>query len=406
LSTSTALVLASVRCRRRLVRRPPAAGGPEDVALVHSILSSFRRAPANKGLLAKSLRRRVVPKGPGPLRRTAAGEFPDGPTAITSSIIAPPLQRLRGYAPGLQLMDLPGPRWKKGKDGKDFAPLAAANPMSRIVAELQASLRDSQAVAILSAEGGDAVLAVGPDQAKLLNRAAFGRAVESTGVERQWFQLGPEEVFFLCHALKCITVESENKKQMGEEELWDLLTSTSEPFPEMYKAYEHLRLKNWVVRSGLQYGADFVAYRHHPALVHSEFAVIVVPEGKAFGTRCGRVQVWSDLLCALRASGSVAKTLLVLTISTNGFEVTSSDCLEHLIVHERTITRWIPQQCREQDKPRREEGNRDVQRQKMCREEASREEKGDTREGVVLSYWGVILSFTVLSSILVYKLRF
>ncbi|CAN6200052.1 unnamed protein product, partial [Urochloa humidicola] len=372
------------RRRRRLVRRPPAAGGPEDVALLHSILSSFRSAPFNNGLLEKSLLRRV-PKGPDSLRsavpicRTAAGEFPDGLTATTSSSISLPLQRRRGYAPGLQLMDLPGPRWKKGKDGKDFAPLAAANPMSRIVAELQASLRDSQAVAILSGEGGDAVLAVGPDQAKLLNRAAFGRAVENAGEERRWFQLGPEEVFFLCHALKCIAVELENKKQMGEGELWDLLTSISEPFPEMYKAYEHLRLKNWVVRSGLQYGADFVAYRHHPALVHSEFAVIVVPEGKAFGTRCGRMQVWSDLLCALRASGSVAKTLLVLTISTNGLEVTSLDCLEQLIVHERTITRWIPQQCREQqDKQRREEGNSDVQRQKTCRKEASREEKGDT----------------------------
>lgn len=290
-----------------------------------------------------------------------------------------------------QLMDLPGPRWKKGKDGKDFAALAAANPMSRIVAELQASLRDSQAVAILSVDGGDAILAVGPHQAALLNRAAFG-SVKHAGEERQWFQLGPEEVFFLCHALRCIAVETENKKRMGEGDLWDLLNSISEPFPEMYKAYEHLRFKNWVVRSGKQYGADFVAYRHHPALVHSEFAVTVVPEGKAFGTRCGSLQVWSDLLCKLRASGSVAKTLLVLTISAEN-KCGSSDCLEKMIVHERTITRWIPQQCREQqDKP--------------CREEASREEQDDTREGVVFSYWGVILSFTILSSLLVYKLKF
>jgi len=295
-------------------------------------------------------------------------------------------------------MDLPGPRWKKGKDGKDFAALAAANPMSTILAKLQASLRDAQAVAVLSGDAKDAILAVGEDQAVLLNRAAFGRAVENAADEKLWFQLGPEETFFLCHALRCITVQSEeNKKQMGEGELWDLLTSTSEPFLEMYKAYQHLRLKNWVVKSGLQYGADFVAYRHHPALVHSEFAVIVVPEGKIFGARCGRMKVWPDLLCALRASGSVAKTLLILTISTNNCEVRSSDCLEQMIVHERIINRWIPQQCREQqDKPRREEAHTDEQRQKQCREEAIREEQEDTREGVVFSYWGVILSFTIL----------
>ncbi|XP_066372121.1 probable tRNA-splicing endonuclease subunit Sen2 [Miscanthus floridulus] len=303
-------------------------------------------------------------------------------------------------------MDLPGPRWKKGKGGKDFAALAAANPMSTIVAELQAKLRDSEAVATLAARTRDAILEVGKDQAKLLNCASFG-TLESAGTEKQWFQLGPEEVFFLCHALKCVAVESENRARVGAPELWDLLASTSEQFPEMYRAYEHLRLKNWVVKSGLQYGAHFVAYRHHPALVHSEFAVIVVPEGKAFGTRCDRMQVWSKLLCVLRASGSVAKTLLVLTISTESSELGSMDCLEQMIVHERTITRWIPRQCREQQgKPRREETNRNEQRQKSCREVSSNEEQEHTCGGVVFSYWGVVLSFTVLSSLLVYKLKF
>ena len=144
----------------------------------------------------------------------------------------------------------------------------------------------------------------------------------------------------------------------------------------------------------MQYGTDFVAYRHHPALVHSEFAVVVVPEGAEFGGRCGRLKVWSDLLCALRASGSVAKTLLVLTVSSPVCELKSPDCVERLVVHERTITRWIAQQCREQ-------------RREPCREEAKKKEQEHTGEtAVVLDYWGVILGFTVLSSLLVYKLRF
>jgi tRNA-splicing endonuclease subunit Sen2 len=40
---------------------------------------------------------------------------------------------------------------------------------------------------------------------------------------------------------------------MGATELWDLLASGSEQFVEMYRVYQHLRLKNWFVRSGLQY---------------------------------------------------------------------------------------------------------------------------------------------------------
>ena len=51
-----------------------------------------------------------------------------------------------------------------------------------------------------------------------------------------------------------------------------------------------MRLKNWVLSPGLQYGVDFVAYRHHPSLVHSEYAVIVLSEGDV-----GRLRVWSDI---------------------------------------------------------------------------------------------------------------
>nr|BAK04313.1 predicted protein [Hordeum vulgare subsp. vulgare] len=176
-------------------------------------------------------------------------------------------------------MDKSGrPRWKKGKDGKDLAALAASQPMSAIVAKLQASLKGSKLAATLSSGAGDAILGVNPQQAALLSRAAFGRALENAGAGRHWFQLGAEELFYLLHALNCIAVvESASKDNpMSQGELWDRLCSASESFPETYRAYSHLRSKNWVVRSGLQYGADFVAYRHHPALVHSEFAVVVV----------------------------------------------------------------------------------------------------------------------------------
>ncbi|AQK43210.1 tRNA-splicing endonuclease subunit Sen2-2 [Zea mays] len=56
---------------------------------------------------------------------------------------------------------------------------------------------------------------------------------------------------------------------MGATELSDLLSSSLEKFMEMYRLYQHLRLKNWFVRSGLQYGAYFVAHCHRPTLVHS-----------------------------------------------------------------------------------------------------------------------------------------
>jgi tRNA splicing endonuclease len=56
-------------------------------------------------------------------------------------------------------------------------------------------------------------------------------------------------------------------------ELWLLLVE-NESFLCFYKAYHHLRIRNWIVRNGKQYGTDLIAYRHHPSQVHAEYVVI------------------------------------------------------------------------------------------------------------------------------------
>ncbi|XP_077235992.1 tRNA-splicing endonuclease subunit Sen2-1-like isoform X2 [Tasmannia lanceolata] len=237
-------------------------------------------------------------------------------------------------------MELTGPRWKR----KDSALKALADPMSKIVKELQSSLLQSKTHSFLS--GCDVLLEASSEQTDLLNHACFGRPIATTEKDKQWFQLGLEEAFYMHHALKCLTVVGENDRSMNEEEIWESMKSKRKTFPDLYRAYLHLRSKNWVVRPGTpQYGVDFVIYRHHPALVHSEYAVIVLSEGD--GDLNDRLRVWSDLQCTLRLCGSVAKTLLVLNINKNGKEATFPSCLEVHSIDERTITRWVPEQCRE-----------------------------------------------------------
>jgi tRNA-intron lyase len=43
-----------------------------------------------------------------------------------------------------------------------------------------------------------------------------------------------------------------------------------------YKTYELLRDGGWVVRSGLNYGTDFVLYRNSPDTEHAEYAVVAI----------------------------------------------------------------------------------------------------------------------------------
>ena len=60
-----------------------------------------------------------------------------------------------------------------------------------------------------------------------------------------------------------------------------------------------------------------------------------------------RLRVWLDVHCTIRLCGSVAKTLLIVTVNNNNNQsAISTSCLEHYTVEERTITRWKLEQSR------------------------------------------------------------
>ncbi|MFS7894288.1 putative tRNA-intron lyase [Helianthus anomalus] len=232
-----------------------------------------------------------------------------------------------------------GPRWKaKGSKAK-----ALANPISNSVSDLQSSLLKSNSQGILS--GCSVLLATDPQQTHLLNQTCFGRPVMTTDNDKQWFQFTLQEAFYLCFSLTCIKIVDSDHHAKSNNELWEYMVSKQPSFVDSFKAYSHLRAKNWVVRSGCQYGVDFVAYRHHPSLVHSEYGVLVFSDGNAND----RLRVWSDFQCSLRLCGSVAKTLLILYVNRNGVNGigSSPSCLDGFSVDERTVTRWSPERCRE-----------------------------------------------------------
>ncbi|KAG5035674.1 hypothetical protein AAZX31_04G172000 [Glycine max] len=240
------------------------------------------------------------------------------------------------------------PRWK-GKDAKakkDAQAEALKEPMSKIVSQIQSSLVQSDTRGFLS--GSSVHLVVEAEQLHLLDKACFGSPVRTVEKDKPRFQLSFEEAFYLCYSLKCLKInnDSDDTSSQTDEELWHYMKSKKETFPCFYKAYSHLRMKNWVVRSGAQYGADFVVYRHHPARVHSEYGVLVLSDEEDKDLN-GRLRVWSDVHCTTRLLGGVAKILLVLYVNRNGGSNESPLCLANYTVEERTITRWNPEQCRE-----------------------------------------------------------
>ncbi|ESQ37459.1 hypothetical protein EUTSA_v10002801mg, partial [Eutrema salsugineum] len=220
--------------------------------------------------------------------------------------------------------------WRQGGNGK-----ALLEPISKTVSELQSSLTRAKASGVLTS--CNVLLTVEAEQAKLLDRGCFGRPVVCAENDKRWIQLTFEEAFFLFYNLKCIKISFQGCCLENKVELWRFIRLFKPNFATSYKAYSHLRSKNWIVRSGLQYEVDFVVYRHHPSLVHSEYAVVV----RSIEVN-DRLRVWSDIHCCVRLTGSV-----------NG-EVNREDmnlpvCLEDYTVEEHTVRRWSPELSREDE---------------------------------------------------------
>lgn len=257
---------------------------------------------------------------------------------------------------------LPAPRWKY--PNADDCMLQ--NPVSQIYKQLQALPPVKSFIAHTAV-----ILSADVQQSDLLNSACFGRPFlagsqaslscdHSTKQGSPWqednakdergemllFELGLEEAFFLCYELRCLQIYCKAQQDhvcLNDEALWQLMLKRKNGFLYYYKAYSHLRKKNWILRTGLQYGAHFVAYRHHPAQVHAEYAVIVVPEPE----KQIQVSSWSHMQGMIRLCGSVAKTLLLLHVTPSKNDDTDPRSLDLFSVHEVEVKRWLPKKHRE-----------------------------------------------------------
>lgn len=138
--------------------------------------------------------------------------------------------------------------------------------------------------------------------------------------------------------------------ELDHETLWRSFACIDPVFPACYAAYHHCRANGWLPKSGLQYGADYVLYRAHPAVAHSEYVAVVLPEAsKVGGTMRQRAKRagypdWRDQQAISRLSIQVSKGVLALHVEggQRGFITSTPQCLLHLRVHSLQIVRWNP----------------------------------------------------------------
>lgn len=242
---------------------------------------------------------------------------------------------------------------------------AEADALKEPISNLYNQMREWEPVKALLADSS-VILSIEVSKAEVLDRACFGKLISaatsppcsarSSSTRSPWipkvnaepdiarlFQLGLEEAFFLASHVGCIYIckqTVEGLEAMSTEEAWRCMQTSRPEFGYLYIAYAHFRAKNWVVRSGIQYGADFMAYRHHPCRVHSDYAVVVMVEGQE-----ERLKTWTELQAMNRLCGSVAKTLLLLHVipKREGPDMSSPLCQGDFTVEAVEVRRWLPE---------------------------------------------------------------
>ena len=165
----------------------------------------------------------------------------------------------------------------------------------------------------------------------------------------EYLQLGAEEAFYLMAEVKVLNVQLSRDTIITPSNLWQHFSLANKSFPARYAAYAYYRAGNWVPKSGLKFGVDFLLYKDGPLSYHSSYAVVVKEESSVEAQQ--QNLTWKEVIAFNRVSESAGKDLLICHVSTAG-RGTGEDskeawCMESTFVKDTVIKRWVPEKDRE-----------------------------------------------------------
>jgi tRNA-intron endonuclease len=121
-------------------------------------------------------------------------------------------------------------------------------------------------------------------------------------------QLDMIEAVYLAHKDWLVVHNATSGETIQPVELDLIAADRFDTFREKYLVYEDLRAKNYIVRPGLKFGADFAVYRQGPGLDHSLFVVLVLERENQISAM--------DMVRAGRLATSVKKRFVIASLST------------------------------------------------------------------------------------------
>jgi tRNA-intron endonuclease len=122
-----------------------------------------------------------------------------------------------------------------------------------------------------------------------------------------------EATYLVRRGLIKVVTKEEKEIELGFDELYKIGVESIPRFSLLYLVYEDLRNKNYVVRSGIKYGADFAVYTIAPGIEHAPYLVLVLKEDEIIYP--------NEILGFGRVSHSTRKELVLAIVNANSKKI-------------------------------------------------------------------------------------
>uniref|UniRef100_A0A182PA87 tRNA-intron lyase n=1 Tax=Anopheles epiroticus TaxID=199890 RepID=A0A182PA87_9DIPT len=123
-----------------------------------------------------------------------------------------------------------------------------------------------------------------------------------------------EETFFLMHMLNVLNVKDVFDKELCVLDAFARFRKVKRNFLACYCAYLYLKSKNWIIKSGIKFGGDFVIYVRGPQFYHASYIVLVQEMVKGVASTDTSTIDGLDFQGFNRIAETTAKDLLFLEV--------------------------------------------------------------------------------------------
>ncbi|EAA05863.4 AGAP009485-PA, partial [Anopheles gambiae str. PEST] len=84
-----------------------------------------------------------------------------------------------------------------------------------------------------------------------------------------------EEAFFLMHVLNILCLKDTRGNTISVAQAFAKFRKVKRNFLACFCAYLYLKSKNWIIKSGIKFGGDFVVYVKGPQFYHASYIVLI-----------------------------------------------------------------------------------------------------------------------------------